>query len=92
MQAQRCGLEGKVVVEFTVTTSGEVRNPVIVNASHRIFLRPTLDAMQRIVCEPTDRNVRVQLPVTFKLRGLPPEHSVALACMDDELPRPQTTP
>lgn len=61
-------IEGDVTVEFTVTASGQVRDPVIRNSSHRVFNRVALSAVQRLNCQAGGQDIRVQAPLSFKLR------------------------
>jgi protein TonB len=61
-------LEGEVVIEFTVTASGQVRDPVIRSSSNRIFNRPSLAAAQQLRCQGQGQDIRVSLPVSFKIR------------------------
>jgi len=62
------GLEGTVTIEFTVTASGQVRDPVIVQSSNRIFNRVSLSTVARLRCPGQGRDVRVQAPIDFKIR------------------------
>lgn len=61
-------IEGDVTVEFTVTASGQVRDPVIRSSSHRVFNRVALGAVQRLSCQSGGQDIRVQAPLTFKIR------------------------
>lgn len=62
------GLEGTVVIEFTVTASGQIRDPVIRQSSNRIFNRVSLSTVSRLNCPGQGRDVRVQAPIDFKIR------------------------
>lgn len=63
------GIEGEVLIEFTVTASGQIRDPVIRSSSNRIFNRPSLSVVQtRLSCQGQGQDVRVQAPVSFKIR------------------------
>jgi protein TonB len=61
-------IEGDVTVEFTVTANGQVRDPVIRNSSHRVFNRVALTAVQRLNCQSGGQDIRVQAPLSFKIR------------------------
>lgn len=62
------GIEGEVVIEFTVTGSGQIRDPVIKSSTHRVFNRPSLAVVNRLQCMGHGQDVRVQAPVSFKIR------------------------
>jgi len=67
-QALLDGIEGEVLLEFTVASSGEVKNIEIKSSSNRIFNRPALSAVQDLTCQSQGQDVRVQAPVSFKIR------------------------
>ncbi len=63
------GIEGEVVIEFTVTGKGDIKNVDIKSSSHRIFNRPALSAVQSgLTCQGQGQDVRVQAPISFKIR------------------------
>ena len=63
------GVEGEVLIEFTVTGSGEIKNVEIKSSSNRIFNRAALTAVQsKLTCQGQGQDVRVQAPVSFKIR------------------------
>jgi len=63
------GIEGDVLLEFTVTGSGEIKDVEIKSSSNRIFNRVALDAIQSgLSCKGQGQDVRVQAPVSFKIR------------------------
>lgn len=62
------GREGEVVIEFTVGAKGEVKDIVIASSTNRIFNRPSLRAVQSLNCQGQGRELRVQAPVSFKIR------------------------
>lgn len=62
------GTEGDVVIEFTVTGNGQVRDPVIKSSSNRIFNRVSLRAVSELKCQGQGRDVRVQAPISFKIK------------------------
>lgn len=62
------GTEGEVVIEFTVSSSGQIRDPVIHSSSNRIFNRPALSAVSNLSCQGQGRDIRVQAPIAFKIR------------------------
>ena len=68
-QALLDGTEGEVLIEFTVTASGEIKNVEIKSSSNRIFNRAALNAVQSgLTCQGQGQEVRVQAPVSFKIR------------------------
>lgn len=44
LRAQQRGLEGHVIVEFTVTRTGSVRDVVVIESSNPVFERPAIEA------------------------------------------------
>lgn len=68
-QARRNGIEGEVVIEFTVTASGQIRDPVVRLSTNPMFNQPTLRAVQTLLtCDGQGQDVRVQAPVSFRIR------------------------
>lgn len=62
------GIEGQVIIEFTVTADGRIKDPVVRNSSNRIFNRVSLSTVGRLNCPGQGRDVRVQAPIDFKIR------------------------
>jgi protein TonB len=62
------GLEGDVLIEFTVAADGAIKDVQIKSSSNRIFNRPALTAVQNLTCQGQGQDVRVQAPVSFKIR------------------------
>ncbi|MEL7449801.1 MAG: energy transducer TonB [Pseudomonadota bacterium] len=50
--ALRRALEGFVIVEYTVTVTGAVRDPVVVESSNRVFNKSAIDAALRFKYRP----------------------------------------
>lgn len=46
------GLEGYVLLEFTVTTTGAVRDPIVLESSHKVFERAALEAALKFKYKP----------------------------------------
>ncbi|MFN3919007.1 MAG: TonB family protein [Methylohalobius sp.] len=73
-EARSRGIEGKVVVEFTVTERGEVQDPAIVEASPPgVFEQAVLQSVRRWRFRPKEKDgkpiaVRARQPLEFKLR------------------------
>jgi periplasmic protein TonB len=67
-EALKDNLEGEVVIEFTVTASGQVKDPVIKSSTNRAFNRASLAVVDRLSCQGQGQDVRVQAPIGFKLR------------------------
>lgn len=75
-RAQSRGIEGHVIVEFTVTTNGSVRNAVVVEAEPaNIFDRAALDAAAKFKYKPRVVDGQavevagVQNKITFEIDG-----------------------
>jgi protein TonB len=62
------GIEGEVLIEFTVAGDGAIKDVQIKSSSNRIFNRPSLSAVQNLKCQSQGQDVRVQAPVSFKIR------------------------
>ncbi|HEX4858795.1 MAG TPA: TonB family protein [Usitatibacteraceae bacterium] len=67
LQARKDGIEGEVVVAFTVTTTGEVKDVEIKSSSNRVFNSVALNATRSFKCNGQARDVRVEVPYSFKL-------------------------
>jgi periplasmic protein TonB len=74
-RAAERGLEGYVVLEFTVTRQGTVRDPVVVESTSSIFDRAAMDAVLRFRYRPRVIDGEpVEVPgvrfrITFELEG-----------------------
>lgn len=71
-EGKKDGMRGEVQVEFVVDESGLVRDPRVINSSHRMFEEPTLRAVAKWKFEPGRRHGRVvafkmAIPVVFTL-------------------------
>jgi protein TonB len=66
--ALRQNLEGEVVIEFTVTAGGQVKDAVIKSSTNRVFNRPSMDVVEKLSCQGQGQDIRVQAPIGFKLR------------------------
>jgi protein TonB len=67
-EASRLGLDqGDVLVEFTVTASGEVKNVRTVRASHPAFGRAAVRLVSEYRCVGQGREVTVQVPIGYRL-------------------------
>lgn len=67
-EALKENIEGEVVIEFTVTASGQVKDTVIKSSSNRLFNRASLAAVSQLSCQGQGQDIRVQAPLSFKLR------------------------
>ena len=67
-KARTLELEGEVVIEFTVTASGQVKDPVIKSSTNRLFNRASMAVIDRLTCQGQGQDVRVQAAIGFKLR------------------------
>jgi protein TonB len=63
------GVEGEVLIEFTVAASGQIKDVQIKSSTNRVFNRAALAAVQSgLTCQGQGQDVRVQAPVSFKIR------------------------
>ena len=62
-------IQGEVVVEFTITSSGQIKDAVIKSSTNRIFNRVALNAVQtRLVCQGQSQDSRAVLPIGFTIK------------------------
>ena len=57
-----------MVIEFTVTANGQVKDTVIKSSSNRVFNRSSMAAVSQLSCAGQGQDIRVQAPLSFKLR------------------------
>ena len=67
-EALKDGIEGDVVIEFTVGASGQIKDTVIKSSSNRAFNRAAMGAVGQLSCQSGGQDIRVQAPLSFKLR------------------------
>ncbi len=68
------GVEGEVVVSFTITTAGDVRNPVVVSSTDKLLESPTLAAVRKWKFAPaTNNGVAISVKATQPVAFLIPE-------------------
>jgi TonB family protein len=83
LEQREAGVEGEVVVSFTVTASGKVINPVVVSSTNRSLNHSTIVAVRKWTFAPaTDSGVAVSVqalqPVAFKIPELHEDASTRL--------------
>jgi len=66
-EAQLDGIQGEVVIEFTVAGNGEVKDVAIVKSSNRVFNRVSMTAVQQLWCSAQGQDVRGSWPIGFRL-------------------------
>jgi protein TonB len=67
-EALRDGLEGEVVMEFTVTANGQIKDVSIKSSTNRVFNKPSTAVVSQLSCQGQGQDVRVTAPIGFKLR------------------------
>ena len=72
--AKKAGIEGRVVVQFTVNETGAVTQPQVTKGAHEMLDAAALKAVQRLSFEPGERDgqpvpVQMKLPITFKMEA-----------------------
>ncbi len=65
--ARKDGIQGEVLVEFTVAVNGEIKDVDVKSSSHRVFNSVAVSAVRQFKCNGQGREVRVQVPFSFKL-------------------------
>ena len=67
VQARKDGLQGDVLIEFTVAANGEIKDIEVKSSSNRAFNSVSINATRQFKCSAQARDVRVQVPYSFKL-------------------------
>ncbi len=65
--ARKDGLQGEVLVEFTVAASGEIKDIEVKSSTNRVFNSVSINATRSFKCNGQGKDVRVQVPYSFKL-------------------------
>jgi protein TonB len=65
--ARKDGIQGDVLVEFTVAVNGEIKDVDVKSSSNRVFNSVSVNAVRQFKCNGQGREVRVQVPFSFKL-------------------------
>lgn len=65
--AQRRGISGDVLVEFTVTAQGTLDNVHVVGAANSLLAAAALESTHKFKCQSQGSAVRVQVPYSFKI-------------------------
>jgi|HubBroStandDraft_1064217.scaffolds.fasta_scaffold424356_1 TonB family protein len=71
-------VEGEVVVAFTISSTGDVINPVVVSSTDHLLVYPTLAAVRKWKFTPAMKDgvavsVRAVQPIAFKIPELHPD-------------------
>jgi protein TonB len=66
-QAQRMGLSGEVLVEFTVAAGGEISDIHVARSSHAVFNAAATNAVAQLRCTGQGNPVNVRAPFAFRL-------------------------
>ena len=67
IKARREGIQGEVLIEFTVTANGGVSSVDVKSSSNPIFNSVSISAVRQFRCTPQPRDIRVQVPFVFSL-------------------------
>lgn len=66
-QARKDGLQGEVVIEFTVAANGDIKDITIKSSTNRAFNSASINATRKFKCNAQGRDVRVMVPYSFTL-------------------------
>ncbi|HZX33057.1 MAG TPA: energy transducer TonB [Rhodocyclaceae bacterium] len=66
-QAERMGLSGDVVVEFTVTADGQVRDVGVARTSNTVFNGAATQAVAQYRCVGQGKDVKVRQQISFRV-------------------------
>jgi len=61
--------QGSAVLEFTLTSDGQITNITAVEASHPVFVQAATDIISSYKCRGLGRDIRVRVPFKFQLSG-----------------------
>ena len=67
VQARKDGLQGEVLIEMTIAANGEVKDVEVKSSTNRAFNSVSISASKQFKCNGQGRDVRVQVPYSFKL-------------------------
>ena len=67
VQARKDGLQGEVLIEMTIAANGEVKDVDVKSSTNRAFNSVAISASKQFKCNGQGRDVRVQVPYSFKL-------------------------
>lgn len=67
-EALQGGTEGDVVIEFTVGANGQIKDAAIKSSSNRVFNRSAMAVVNQLQCQSGGQDIRVQAPISFKIR------------------------
>ena len=65
--AQRDGITGSFIIEFTVAADGSVRDPIVIGQGHKYLTDAAKKAVAQLKCSAQGQDVKVQAPFSFKL-------------------------
>ena len=65
--ARKDGIQGEVLVEFTVAVNGEIKDVDVKSSSNRVFNSVSVNAVRQFKCNGQGKDVRVSVPFSFKL-------------------------
>lgn len=68
-QAERLGLSGDVVIEFTVSGNGQIKDVTVVRSSHNVFTQAATQAVGQLNCIGQGHDIRVRVPFGFRLES-----------------------
>jgi len=61
--------EGSAVLEFTLTSEGQITDITAVESSHPVFAQAAKDIVNKYQCRGIGRDIRVRVPFKFQLSG-----------------------
>ncbi|MFM1850665.1 MAG: hypothetical protein RIS54_349 [Verrucomicrobiota bacterium] len=93
MIARFLNMEGEVLVEFVVDTTGKAILARAIRSTHAVFSDPAVASVSKWIFEPSRRlgqpvQTRMQVPIIFRLEGKPQELSPEFLATDTP-PRPR---
>jgi protein TonB len=67
-EAAADGIQGEVLAEFTLAANGQIKDIVIRSSTNRVFNKPAIQMIQsRLTCKGQGHDIKLTLPISFKL-------------------------
>jgi protein TonB len=89
LQLRESGVEGEVVVGFTISANGDVLNPVVVSSTDRALNKATLVAVRQWKFTPSMKDgvavsVRAVQPIAFRIPELHSDFTARIVVSDSK--------
>ena len=65
--ARAAGIQGDVLIDFTVSANGDVKNITVKSTPNPDFDNEAIETVRKFKCNSPGRDVQVRVPFAFKL-------------------------